>query len=102
VEAAAGVYVLSVTGTRPGGASPPAVPDVFGVSGGSIDISTNDRVQDLTLEAASVAVTVQSSSGAPLSGVGVQLVSASGGVQIYSGGGILAPRRPKGGLSSTR
>jgi hypothetical protein len=51
VEAAAGVYVLSVTGTRPSGASPPAVPDVFGVSGGSIDISTNDRVQDLTLEA---------------------------------------------------
>ena len=87
VEAAAGTYSLSVTGNRPGGASPPAVPDSFAVSGGSINIATGDVDQILRLDAATVAALAQSPFSALLPGVSVQLASASGAVQLYPGGG---------------
>jgi hypothetical protein len=90
IEAAAGTYGLSVNGSRPGGANPPAVPDSFSVSGGSIDISTADKVQDLTLDAATVTVTAQSSFDALLPNVSIQLTSAAGTVQLWAGGGAFS------------
>jgi hypothetical protein len=85
VEAAAGSYTLTVGGSRPSG-STLRIPDSYGFTGGSVDISTADRNQDLTLDAAEVYVTAQSGFGAPLPGVAVQLTGGLGAASLYVGG----------------
>jgi fibronectin type 3 domain-containing protein len=89
VEAAAGTYTLSVTGSKPGG-STLRIPDSYGFSGGTIDISTTGKTQDLRLDAAVVTVTALSPFDTPLKNVTITLASAPGSAPLYAGGSFAA------------
>lgn len=76
VTGAAGNYSLSVSGSKPSGSSL-HMPDSFSLSG-TIDLTTQNVTQDLTLATAKASVTAKSSFGALLDNVGITLNSAAG------------------------
>jgi len=85
VEAAAGAYSVTVTGSKPSGSSL-RLPDSFTFSGGGIDISTGDETRELRIQAAKVDVTAQNSFGTLLPGVSVTVTAVSGSAELYPGG----------------
>jgi fibronectin type 3 domain-containing protein len=84
VDAAAGSYSVSVTGSRPAGVS---IPDTFGFTGGSIDLSAENQDRILNLPATTVDVTAVSPFGTDLSGVGIQITGIAGPVVLFPGPG---------------
>ncbi|WP_203915246.1 beta strand repeat-containing protein [Rhizocola hellebori] len=89
VEAAAGIYSLTVSGSRPSGSALP-IPDSYGFSGGTINISVADVTKELRLVAETVTVTAQSPFGSALAGVTIQLNSVPGNAELYPGGTFAA------------
>ncbi|MGE5830208.1 MAG: beta strand repeat-containing protein [Micromonosporaceae bacterium] len=89
VEAAAGTYTLTVNGSRPSG-SGLHIPDTFSLSGASIDISSADRAQHLTLDAATVDVTAKSPFDTNVPDVEILITSAGGSATLFPGGSFTA------------
>jgi hypothetical protein len=95
IEAAAGSYSLSVSGSKPGGSSL-RIPDSYNFMGGTADLSAGDVVQNLRLSAAQVDVRAKSAFGANLSDVTIQLSGVPASVELYPGGSFTASASSSG------
>jgi fibronectin type 3 domain-containing protein len=89
VEAAAGSYTMTVSGGRPAG-SGLHIPDGFSFTGVAVDISSQDRTQDLILPAEAVVVTAKSPFDTTLPNVAIQVTAVPGIVELYPGGAFTA------------